>query len=354
MFDLKSIVRPTVLQLQPYSSARDEFEGGAEVYLDANENPYSNGLNRYPDPRQRALKGKISGLWSVPIESIFLGNGSDEAIDLLVRAFCEPGQDEILVCPPTYGMYQVTAAINNVKLKKVPLDAGFNIDEEKVIANLENPRLKLIFLCSPNNPTGNLMDAGVVGRILKKFKGMVVVDEAYVDFSPEGSLIGLLESNPNPNPNLVVLRTFSKAWGMAGLRLGAALGSTELIGIMNRIKPPYNVSELTQQKAMELLENKEEMLAKVDEMNREREILREVLLRIPGVDRVFSSSANFLLVAFKNAGFVFQSLREQGIVVRDRRKEVPNCLRISIGTPLENRRLLNQLEQLLVPNVSIH
>ncbi|MFH1852844.1 MAG: aminotransferase class I/II-fold pyridoxal phosphate-dependent enzyme, partial [Candidatus Neomarinimicrobiota bacterium] len=249
MFDLERLVRPNIRRLQPYRSARSEFSGQARIWLDANENPYDNGLNRYPDPLQRELKLALAGIKNLPPESIFLGNGSDEAIDLLIRAFCEPGRDKILIMPPTYDMYAVSAAINNVAVVQVPLDRDFGIDRQKLLPFLEDPLLKLVFICSPNNPTGNLPDRREILEIAMKFNGLVVLDEAYQDFATADSLAMELERHPN----LVVLQTFSKARALAGARLGMAFAQPAVIDLLNRIKPPYNINQLTQKAALDCL-----------------------------------------------------------------------------------------------------
>lgn len=348
-FDLNRLVRPNVLAMQPYSSARDEFEGEADIYLDANENPFRSNWNRYPDPRQGKLKQALAKRLGLEAKQIFLGNGSDEAIDLLFRAFCRPGLDRVLTCPPTYGMYKVSAAVNDVEVLQIRLTSQFQIDVEALEPHFEDERNKLLFLCSPNNPTGNLMAKEDVERILRGFPGLVLVDEAYVDFAPEGSCANWIDRFPN----LVVLRTFSKAWGLAGLRLGAALASPALVAVLDRIKPPYNVNSLTQQLVLEALkENKvEEMVAKI---RAERTRVAISLSEMPRVLEILPSDANFLLVRFENAGEVFRSLRERSIVVRDRCKQVPDGLRITIGTPAENSRLLHAIEQILQPDYSIH
>lgn len=349
-FDLDALVRPNVLSLSPYSSARDEFEGEAEVYLDANENPFPTRYNRYPDPHHRAVKAELAPLLGLDPRNIFLGNGSDEAIDLLFRVFCRPGQDRIVSCPPTYGMYKVSAGVNDIGIDQVPLTDNFQPDLKGLSSYFDSDIHKLLFLCSPNNPTGNLMERNAVKEVLEQFKGMVVVDEAYIDFAPDGSLSNLLAEYPN----LVVLRTFSKAWGLAGLRLGMALASPEVIGLMDRIKPPYNVNLVTQRLALEALHNRAEMGNMVREIIQERERLIECLNNLEGVVKVYPSDANFLLVEFLHPHEIFRSLRQKGIIVRDRTQQVHNCLRITVGTPNENQRLLQSLELLLLPDISIH
>lgn len=348
-FDLNALVRPNVLAMEPYSSARDEYQGAAQILLDANENPFPSEWNRYPDPRQRQLKSAFAARLGLDAEQVFLGNGSDEAIDLLFRIFCRPGQDSILTCPPTYGMYKVSAGVNDVAVQRIHLNGHYQLDLEALQPQFANPDTKLIFLCSPNNPTGNLLEKADIEAVLKAFPGIVVVDEAYVDFSPAGSTAAWV----NRFPNLVVLRTFSKAWGMAGLRLGAALASREIISLLDRIKPPYNVNALTQKLALEALQ-KDTIQESVATIVKERERLRRVLPEFPGITEVLPSDANFLLVRFEKPLVVFAELRENGIIVRNRSQQVPGGLRLTIGTPQENTRLLNALEQALLPNVSIH
>ena len=335
--------------MEAYSSARDEFKGIAEILLDANENPYASEWNRYPDPRQRLLKEAFGLRLGIDPGHIFLGNGSDEAIDLLFRIFCRPGVDRVLTCPPTYGMYKVSAALNDVAERQIPLTSDFQLDLPALQVEFGDERNKLLFLCSPNNPTGNLMAAEDVRQVLEGFGGVVVVDEAYVDFAPAGSFVDWL----GEYPNLVLLRTFSKAWGLAGLRVGAALASPEIIALLDRVKPPYNVNVLSQKLALEALEA-DLMQVKVDEILRERSRLVLAFEEMDGIRRVFPSDANFLLVQFEEPLLVFTKLREQGIVVRDRRSQVAGSLRLTIGTPQENTRLLNAIEHILLPNVSIH
>lgn len=339
MFNLEKITRENVKRLKPYSSARDEFKGHADVWLDANENPFDSGLNRYPDPLAIEVKKRIAEIKKVEIENIFLGNGSDEAIDLLFRAFCEPNQDAVLVMPPTYGMYEVSAGINAIEILKVPLNKEFNVDLEKVKPQLVNPNLKLVFICSPNNPTGNLIPREVVHEIARNFHGIVVIDEAYIDFANEGSLL----PNIKNSPNLVILQTFSKAWGMAGIRLGMAFGSQEIIDILNRIKPPYNINSITQRMALEQIANENAKDSAVTVILREREILRSKLEALPSVVKVYPSDANFLLVQFTDPNEMYNKLVGKGIIVRNRNSVVDGCLRITVGTPEENLELLENL-----------
>ena len=341
---LDKILRDNIKNLKPYSSARDEYTGEAMVFLDANENPFNQPFNRYPDPLQRELKEKIAGLKSCQPEQIFLGNGSDEPIDLLFRAFCEPGQDNIVTIDPTYGMYQVSADINNIEVRKVSLKDDYNFLAEALLDKTDS-NTKLIFLCSPNNPTANLLDKNETLKLISKFQGLVVLDEAYIDFAPGASLLPEL----NKHENLVILQTFSKAWGMAGIRLGMAFASKEIINIFNKIKYPYNINMLTQQKALELIELEAEKNKWVELLISEREKLAEKIKPLPFVVEVFPSDANFLLVKMYDARGIYDYLVENGIIVRDRSKVVlcADSLRITVGSPEENEILLNTLNDLI-------
>ena len=342
-FNLNKIVRSSIKGLKPYSSARDEFTGKADVYLDANENPFGNGLNRYPDPYQKALKKEISKIKNIHEESIILGNGSDEVIDLLFRAFCEPGKDEVIIFPPTYGMYQVCADVNNVKTKKVPLTSDFEVDELSLLETVDE-KSKIIWFCSPNNPTGNTMDPAVIKNILNCFEGIVVIDEAYIDFSDSQSWIDFLEFHPN----LFIIQTLSKAWGLAGIRLGMGFGSKEIISVLNKIKPPYNVNSLTQEKAIEAIGYLDEKNETIDAILVEKAKLKEKLNQIDGVQKIYQSDANFLLVKIDNATNIYNKLVEQSIIVRNRSSVTlcENCLRITVGKPAENEKLLNAIKEI--------
>jgi len=344
MFELNKIVRPHLLDLKPYSSARDEFSGEAKIYLDANENSLAEGFNRYPDPHQTLLKTELGKIKSIRSNQIFLGNGSDEAIDLLIRAFCEPGKDNIVILPPTYGMYEVSASINNVEIKKVLLTDDYNIDKTKILAAVDS-NSRLIFICSPNNPTGNLLDTADIKQIADQFEGIVVVDEAYIDFAKQESFISKL----GQLPNLVVLQTFSKAWGLANLRVGMAFASREIIDLLNKIKPPYNISGENQKLALQAIENKEFKERSVNELIDLKEALAMQLSSLKGIQKVYPSDANFLLVKMENASSIYQKLIGQGIVLRDRSKVVlcEDCLRITIGTKEENQKLIQTLKPLL-------
>ena len=342
--NINRLLRKNILALKPYSSARDEYTGEAMVFLDANENPFNKPYNRYPDPLQRAVKEKISNLKIIPVENIFLGNGSDEPIDLLIRAFCEPGTDNIVTIDPTYGMYQVAADISGVGLRKVSLTPDYKLDVTALLATTDK-NTKLIFLCSPNNPTGNSLEKEAVLKVLKTFKGLVIVDEAYIDFAPGKSLIKEL----NDFSNLVLLQTFSKAWGMAGIRLGMAFASAEIISVLNKIKYPYNLNILTQQKALELLEQDKQVEDWVQLLIEQRKEMVEQLNALPFVIRVHPSDANFLLVKMHDSRGIYDYLVEEGIIVRDRSK-VHLCegsLRITIGSEEENRILIETLKKLI-------
>lgn len=363
MFDLNKIVRENIRKLVPYSSARDEFKGEGNIFLDANENsfgtavPLSLGeglglpagkegikLNRYPDPLQIKLKEKISKIKGVPVKNIFLGNGSDEVIDILYRAFCEPRNDSVILCPPTYGMFEVSANINDVIVKKVPLTADFLLYPEGILEADENDGCtKLIFLCSPNNPTGNSAEREDVEFILNNFDGIVVVDEAYINFSKQKSFISELTEYPN----LVVMQTLSKAWGMAGLRIGMAFASEEIISVFNRIKPPYNINEASQQLALRALDNIEQVNHWIKEIVQERQKLMSALAELPFVLKVFPSDANFLLVKTTDPKKIYDYLLKNGIVVRNRSNVslCEGCLRITIGTKDENEKLVEALKQ---------
>ena len=343
-FDLNLLVRENVKRLTPYSSARDDFKGEAKVFLDANENslgsPLTKWYNRYPDPHQLKVKQKLSEIKKVPLENIFLGNGSDECIDILQRAFCEPGIDNIIICPPTYGMYEVCANINDVKIKKVNLTNEFQLDLES-IENVIDGNTKMIFLCSPNNPTANSLHPEDIEAILNNYFGLVIIDEAYINFSKQRSFSTQL----NEYPNLVVMQTLSKAWGLAALRVGIALASEEIISVMNKIKPPYNINQASQELALQALNEVEQVNDMIKEIVKEREILAEALVNLSSVEKVYPSDANFLLVKVNDPVAIYKKLLERGIVVRDRsRIELcEGCLRITVGTAEENQTLLYAL-----------
>ena len=338
MFDLDELIRPHLRSLKPYSSARDEYTGTEGIFLDANENPFG-VLNRYPDPLQKALKEKLGAIKQVEEDCIFIGNGSDEVIDLAFRIFCRPGQDEALVFTPTYGMYEVAAAIHDVALRQIPLDERFQIDPECIPDILAMPALKLILICTPNNPTGNIIDREVVERLLEQFQGMVVVDEAYIDFCEKPSWKEAIKRYPN----LIVMQTLSKAWGLAAARIGMAFADARIIELFNKIKPPYNVSALNQQAAIVALEQKEVFEANRALLLREKEKLQKALAALPGVVRVYPSDANFLLVEMTDAPAAYEHLLSKRIITRNRHKLVHNCLRITVGSPEENELLLKKM-----------
>jgi histidinol-phosphate aminotransferase len=341
--DINALVRRNVLNMKPYSSARDDFHGEAEIFLDANENPYPSPYNRYPDPLQWRVKEKLAALKGVSPTQIFLGNGSDEPIDLIIRAFCEPRQDSVMITEPTYGMYKVCAEVNAVNVQPVLLTPEFDLDLE-AIPNTFDATTKVIFLCSPNNPSGNLLSHDRILEVLKRFYGLVVIDEAYIDFAKSNSFIRELKKYPN----LVVLQTFSKAWGLAGLRLGMCFASNEIISILNKIKYPYNVNIRTQELALDALENAYRKDIWVDEILKEKDTLAAELNSLALVDKIFPSDANFVLVRVKDAQSVYQYLMDRGIIVRDRSRVnlCYNCLRITVGTPEENKKLIEALKQL--------
>lgn len=339
-FDITRLVRSNIRDLVPYASARDEFPGSASVYLDANENPFNAPLNRYPDPKQRRLKEEIARLKGQDPACLFLGNGSDEGIDLLFRVLCEPGRDNVITVDPTYGMYGVCAAVNDVERRSVLLREDFSLDPDAVTGAVDE-YTRLIFLCSPNNPTSNSLDRRSLLRIIDTVQCMVVVDEAYVDFSREGGLLPVLPGKKN----LVVLQTFSKAWGLAGVRLGMLFAHRELIGYLTAVKYPYNISALTLDRVLESLREPAAMERWVDLILKERELLAERLGNLPFVQRIYPSDANFLLVKMDDPRRVYRYLMERGIIVRDR-SSVPlcaGCLRITVGTGKENRLLLKAL-----------
>lgn len=351
-FNLNSLLRPHIAKLQPYTSARDEYSGKLGVFLDANENPYGSvtdqDFNRYPDPYQSDLKQEIALIKKVKPSQIFLGNGSDEAIDLLFRAFCNPGKDNVILLPPTYGMYEVSASINDVEIRRVSLTEDFQLQPEKIISSADE-NSKIIFVCTPNNPSGNKVKREDIKFLLKNFKALVVIDEAYIDFNDEPSFITELEQFPN----LLVIQTFSKAWGLASLRLGMAFGSEEIISILNKIKPPYNISGLTQDTVLAAIRNIDKVQSMIQEMLGEREFLQEKLGQLDFVEKIFPSNANFLLVKIPNATLVYNDLIEKKVIVRNRSKVLlcQDCLRISVGTRAENEAFLDALEKVVSKTV---
>ena len=345
-FDLQKLVRENIKRLVPYSSARHEFTGKASVLLDANENAYGSPLednfNRYPDPYQWQLKFQLAKIKGVPAENIMIGNGSDEVIDLAYRIFCEPGMDNVIICPPTYGMYEVSAHINNIAIKKVNLSDSFQLDVEGIL-NAVDEKTKLLFICSPNNPTGNNMNREDVETLLNNFPGVIIIDEAYINYSRQKTFIRELTEYPN----LIVMQTLSKAWGLAALRIGLCYASLDIIDLFNKIKPPYNINEASQQLAMEAIAHTEQVNNWIKEVVLQKEILVKELGKLSFVKQIFPSDANFLLVRVKDADALYTYLTTNEIVVRNRSKDVncSNCLRITIGTPEENLLLLNFLNR---------
>ena len=344
-FNLDDILRNNVKKLIPYSSARSEFEGDAQVFLDANENSLGSTLNnnfhRYPDPLQKQLKQKLGSIKDVQVENIFVGNGSDEAIDLLIRAFCNPGIDNILIFPPTYGMYEVSAEINDIAINKVLLTEDFQLDIDAAKTGVD-ANTKIIFVCSPNNPTGNLIKTESIEWLLYNFNGIVVVDEAYIDFAGTTSWSNRLHEFPN----LVVMQTLSKAWGLAGLRIGFAYASKEIIHVFNKIKPPYNISEATQQLALQALQNEKEAKEKTCILIQQKERLMREFKQFDFIKHIYTSDANFILVKVDDAKDLYQYLVSKTIVVRNRSSQplCENSLRITMGTPEENDALLTALK----------
>jgi histidinol-phosphate aminotransferase len=343
MVDLNKLVRENVIKLTPYSSARDEFNGKTGVFMDANENPYGN-LNRYPDPYQRELKTAISKVKAVEEEKIFLGNGSDEIIDLCFRIFCNPGVDKALIFTPTYGMYEVSASVNDIEVVKIPLNDSFQIDLKKAEPCFSDKNLKLIFICSPNNPTANSMNYQDIEYIITKFNGIVVIDEAYIDFSEKPSFIRLV----NKYTNLVIMQTFSKAFGLAAVRVGMAFSNPAVVQYFNKLKPPYNISTINQKAALGKLNHIEQKKQQVFRIKKERERLSGILLKMHVIEKVYPSDSNFLLVKVKNASYIYNALVNRNIIIRNRSSMVDNCLRITIGKKSENDQLIRALKSISI------
>ncbi len=341
MVDPVKLIRKNIRSLAPYSTARDEYSGGLGIYLDANENPYENGYNRYPDPHQKRLKERIAQIKGVPVGKLFIGNGSDEPIDLAFRVFCEPQQDNAISITPTYGMYKVAAEINDVEFREVSLTADFGLDVEGLLAAADE-HTKLLFLCSPNNPSGNSFPEEEIVRLLREFPGMVVLDEAYIDFSTRRSLLAQLPQYPN----LLILQTLSKAWGMAGLRLGLAFACEEVVRAFSQVKYPYNINVVTQKIVYDRLA--EDIKPQVREIVAQRAVVAQKLAECRVVRQVYPSDANFLLVRVDDPREVYTRLIEAGIIVRDRSRVrgCAGCLRITIGTPEENRRMIETLKNM--------
>jgi len=341
MIDLNKLVRENVIKLTPYSCARDEFKGKTGIFMDANENPYGN-MNRYPDPYQKELKNAISKMKGIEDENIFLGNGSDEIIDLCFRVFCNPGIDKVLTFTPTYGMYAVSASVNDVEVLKVPLNEFFQIDLKNAEPLFSDKNLKMIFICSPNNPTANSMNYKDVEYIINKFNGIVLIDEAYIDFSEKPSFIKLV----GKYPNLIVMQTFSKALGLAAVRVGMAFSNPQIIKYLNKLKPPYNISLINQKAALKKLGQIEQSKIQVLRIKKERERLSSILSQMNIVEKIYPSDANFLLVKVKNADYIYNTLVNKNIIIRNRSSVVDNCLRITIGKRSENDQLIKAFNEL--------
>lgn len=343
MRPLEELLRPNIAALEPYSSARDEYKGKeAHIFLDANENPFDTGYNRYPDPLQRDLKDLICNIKGAKPQNLFLGNGSDEAIDLMYRVFCRPGTDNVVAMEPSYGMYKVCANVNDVEYRAIKTDAQFQPDIDAMLAEADS-NTKLMFFCSPNNPSGNLIERPLLEKALKEFPGIVIIDEAYIDFASEPSFIGQLDQYPN----LVILQTFSKAWGLAGIRLGMAFAQPEIISIMNKVKYPYNVNQLTQDKAFSMLQDYQKIQNWTKQILSQRSSLAEAVAALPFCSEVLPSDANFILARIDNATKVYDYLVDNGIIVRNRSRIAlcDNSLRITIGTAEENSQLIDCLKK---------
>ena len=345
-FNIQSLIRENIKTLKPYSSARDEYKasGSDMVFLDANENPFENGVNRYPDPKQKDVKSALAAVKKCNPENMVLGNGSDEILDLIFRAFCEPKQDNIITLPPTYGMYKVLADINNIAVKEVYLTNTFQPNVAEIL-NVADDNSKLLFLCSPNNPTGNSFSEEAVEKLLKEFNGIIVIDEAYIDFSSQKSWLNRLEEFPN----LVITQTLSKAYGMAGIRLGVCYASLTIVDVLNRIKPPYNVNLLTQEKALERIKNQERVQQEIDKIQQNKLQLAEALKNIGFIQKIYPSDANFILAKVDDANARYNQLVDKGIVIRNRTTQplCENCLRFTVGTEVENEKLIEALKAIV-------
>jgi histidinol-phosphate aminotransferase len=346
-FNINNLIRENIKSLKPYSSARDEYKDATTaemIFLDANENPFENGVNRYPDPQQNSVKDVLSKIKNIDKKNILLGNGSDEVLDLIFRAFCEPKEDNVVTLPPTYGMYAVLANLNNIENRKVLLNTDFQ-PEVAAILNVVDANSKILFLCSPNNPSGNSFTAEKVEYLLTNFKGLVVIDEAYIDFSEQESWLKRMEEFPN----LVITQTLSKAYGMAGIRLGVCYASAEIIQILNNIKPPYNINQLTQLRAINRLQNLEEVENEISQLISERNHLKKELeCCVDFIEKVYPTDSNFLLIKVDDAAKRYKQLIEYGVVIRNRTNEplCENCLRISVGISEENEKLLRTLKEI--------
>ena len=344
-FNLNNLLRDNIKKMMPYSSARDEFKDASAdmIFIDANENPFDTGLNRYPDPQQSLVKQELSKIKGVGVGNILLGNGSDEVLDLIFRAFCEPKQDEVIALPPTYGMYKVLANTNDVKLKNIPLESNFQPNVDEILAQ-QQANSKLLFLCSPNNPTANSFEAERIERLIKSFNGIVVIDEAYIDFSTQESWVCRL----NDFPNLIVTQTLSKAYGLAAIRLGICYASQEIIAVLNKIKPPYNVNKLTQEAALNALQDQNKVNKEIQNIISERDKIISDFKEIDIIKDIFPSDANFILARVDDGNKRYEQLIQKGIVVRNRSNQVlcDNCLRFTVGTKEENEKLIEELKKL--------
>ena len=344
--NIDTLVRNNVKNMSSYSSARDDYSGGANknlIYLDANESPFENGINRYPDNKHKNLKTVISKNKNINVNQVVFGNGTDEILDLIVRVFCNPNKDKIITLPPTYGMYDVIAKTNGVENIEIPLKSDFSIDTDKILG-LKTSNIKILFLCSPNNPTGNSFEINVLDNLIKKFNGIVVIDEAYIDFSSQKSLINHIDKYEN----LIITQTMSKAYGMAGIRLGAGFSNQKIINYLNKIKPPYNINVLTERKALEELNKIDDIKKNIDFVLNQRKLLVSSLEKLDFVEKIYKSDANFLLVKVDDADLRYNQLSEKGIIVRNRSNQplCQNCLRITIGTKIENNSLIKTLNEL--------
>jgi histidinol-phosphate aminotransferase len=343
MVDINKLVRDNVKKLTPYSCARDDFKGITGIFMDANENPYGH-LNRYPDPYQKELKTAISKIKGIEEEKIFLGNGSDEIIDLCFRVFCNPGVDNALTFTPTYGMYEVSASVNDIEVIRVPLNDSFQLDLKKAGSHLSDKNLKLVFICSPNNPTANSMNFKDVEYIITKFNGIVIIDEAYIDFSEKPSFIKLVDEYPN----LIIMQTFSKALGLAGVRVGMAFTNPAIVQYFNKLKPPYNISTINQKAALKKLTLTDQSKSQVIRIKKERVRLSATLSKMKTIEKVYPSDANFLLVKVENADYIYNTLVNKNIIIRNRSKVIDNCLRITVGKKSENDKLINALKSISI------
>jgi histidinol-phosphate aminotransferase len=343
MVNISKLVRNNIISLTPYSCARDEYKGTTGIFLDANESPYGN-LNRYPDPYQKELKDAISEYKKISAEKIFLGNGSDEIIDLCMRIFCNPGADKILIFPPTYGMYEVSAAVNDIRITRVPLNSDFQIDMPGLKKVLSDKNLKIIFICSPNNPTGNSMNRADIETILENYKGIVLIDEAYIDFSEKQSFINLIDKYPN----LIIMQTFSKAFGMAAARIGMAFSGNEIIQLFNKVKPPYNISTINQKAVLKRMKNAKDLKDIITKIRNEKSRVLASIVKMKIVQGIYPSDANFLLVKVKDANYIYNALVNKNIITRNRTSVVENCIRITIGKRSENNILIKTLKSITI------